>query len=144
MKYLRKEPTQRTRKLNPKWGLFGFFGFLGFTGFFTYHIDQTMFPFIFFSFFGFFGFYFEGKMSNTFMDERFRENALRAQLYALKTGFSLVFLVVLSVGWGLFAKSPENCAVYLLISLSLICALTMFLSEYLLYKYDHEEEQDGE
>lgn len=144
MKCLRKEPANRTRKLNPKWGFFGFFGFLGFAGIVTYQIDRTMFPFIFFSFFGFFGFYFEGKMSNTFIDERFRENAQRAQLKALKTGFSLMFLVLLSVGWGVFSKSPEKCAVYLLVSLSLICALTMFLSEYLLYKYDHGEEQGGE
>ena len=66
-----------TRKLNPKLGLLGFLGFLGFGGFWTFSYDGSIFPFVFFLFFGFFGFYYEGKMSGTFMDERFRENAVR-------------------------------------------------------------------
>lgn len=53
--------ANRTRRLNPKLGLLGFFGFLGFIG-----GAWTRFVF-----FGFFGFFYEGKMSNTLMDERF-------------------------------------------------------------------------
>ena len=66
--------TNRTRKLNPKMGFLGFFGFMGFMGFWTYSTEKGIFPFTYFMFFGFFGFFYEGKMSNTFMDERFKEN----------------------------------------------------------------------
>ena len=64
-----------TRNLNPKLGFLGFLGFFGFLGFWTYNIDKTIFPFVFFVFFGFFGFFYEGKLSNTFMDERYQENS---------------------------------------------------------------------
>lgn len=65
-----------TRNLNPKLGFLGFLGFFGFLGFWTYNIDKTIFPFVFFVFFGFFGFFYEGKLSNTFMDERYQENKM--------------------------------------------------------------------
>ena len=87
------EKTNTTRKLNPKLGLLGFLGFLGFAGIWTYTIDGSVFPFVFFLFFGFFGFYYEGKMSGTFMDERFKENSIRANLKASNITFSILSLI---------------------------------------------------
>ena len=131
-----------TRTLNPKWGLLGFFGFLGFTGFDSYFTNQVIYPFIFFSFFGFFGFYFEGKLSNTLIDERFRENRNKAQLKAFKVGFGLLFVIILLVGRGLFAEDLALCSAFLLASISIIYAITLFLSEYFLYLYDHDKQSE--
>ncbi|MBD5522170.1 MAG: DUF3796 domain-containing protein [Lachnospiraceae bacterium] len=121
--------TNRTRKLNPKFGFLGFFGFFGFMGGVWFRLV----------FFGFFGFFFEGKMSNTLMDERFRENKNRAQLMALKAAFTLIIIALCFILVGESFMSIEYLfnVVYILISLSI--ALAIFLSEYLLYRYDHDE-----
>lgn len=131
--------TNRTRKLNPKMGFLGFFGFLGFMGFWTYSNEKGVFPFTYFMFFGFFGFFYEGKMSNTFMDERFKENRNKAQLAALKTAFGvlIIMFVFLTVSERFMSMEYRLIAVHILVSLSI--ALEIFLSEYLLYRYDHEE-----
>ena len=102
----------KTRSLNPKFGWFGFFGFFGFFGIMTYMVQRTVWPFMFFVFFGFFGFFYEAKLSNTLIDERFKEEKTRADLSALKTGS---FPLLLSLLW-LYS-----------------------LSSYLLYKYDTED-----
>lgn len=121
--------TNRTRKLNPKLGFLGFFGFSGFIGGVWFRLV----------FFGFFGFFYEGKMSNTLMDERFRENKNRAQLMALKAAFTVIIIALLFFLLGESFMSIEYLynVVYILISLSI--ALAIFLSEYLLYRYDHDE-----
>lgn len=131
--------SQKTRKLNPKWGWLGFLGILGFAGFWTYSIDKTIFPFCFFSFFGFFGFFYEGRMSGTFMDERFKENALKAQLKSLKIGFIITWIILLFLGQGKLIGNLEYTAIAFTIVLSIDIAVTLFLSEYLLYQYDHDE-----
>lgn len=126
-----KITTNRTRKLNPKLGFLGFFGFLGF-------LDLPG-SWLRFLFFGFFGFFYEGKMSDTLMDERFRENKNKAQLMALKISFAVIIIALLLLSLGEYFMSIEYLyrAVQTLISLSI--ALAMFLSEYLLYRYDHDE-----
>ena len=88
----RGSTSRSTRTVNPKLGFLGLFGFAGFLGFWTYRVDQTIFPFVFFVFFGFFGFFYEGKMSNTLIDERYKENKMRAQSTANKTALSIIFL----------------------------------------------------
>ena len=88
----RGSTSRSTRTVNPKLGFLGLFGFAGFLGFWTYRVDQTIFPFVFFLFFGFFGFFYEGKMSNTLIDERYKENKMRAQSTANKTALSIIFL----------------------------------------------------
>ena len=125
MLVIRKEKKQRqaeesgiTRKVNPGLGWLGIAGFLGFIGFWTYSADGTVFPFAFFLFFGFFGFFYEGRMSGTFMDERFRENIVRARLRA----YRITFLTMMAA--------------------LVILALGIFLSEYLLYRYDHDDQAD--
>ena len=128
-----------TRKINPKLGFLGFFGFLGFLGFLTYPASGQVTPFVFFIFFGFFGFYYEGKMSGTFMDERFRENAARAQSKAYKISFTINFIALIVFSQGYLVKNAEYTLAALIITLSLSKALCIVLVEYLLYHYDNDE-----
>lgn len=129
-----------TRTVNPKMGFFGFFGFFGFLGFWTYHVDKTIFPFIFFMFFGFFGFFFEGKMSNTYMDERYMENKMKAHMKANQTALTIIFLAVLILGQGRLMGNLEYTLIAVIIVVSLSIALEVFFYEYLLYRYDHAEQ----
>ena len=129
------ERTNTTRKLN-------LLGFWGFAGFWTYSIDGSVFPFAFFLFFGFFGFYYEGKMSGTFMDERFRENAILAQLKASKVTFSIILIALIVLCQGKLLGNFEYTLIATIIVLSLALALGIFLSEYLLYRYDHDDHAD--
>ena len=142
LKARRRGGETSTRRLNPKLGLLGLLGFLGFGGFWTYGVDGTVFPFAFFTFFGFFGFYYEGKMSGTFMDERFRENAARASLRASNVAFSILILALVVFCRGRLFGSLEYTLIALLITLSLTLALRIFLAEYLLYRYDYDERLD--
>lgn len=105
--------SNRTRKISPKLGFLGFFGF-----------------------------FYEGKMSNTFMDERFKENKNRAQLNALKIAFSLIIVELVFLSLGSDFMSPEYMLIGLHIMIALSIALALFLSEYLLYRYDHDEYAD--
>lgn len=131
-----------TRKLNPKLGWLGVLGFLGFAGFWTYSADGTIFPFAFFLFFGFFGFFYEGKMSGTFMDERFRENAAYAQLKAYRVTFSIMLFALIILCQGKLFGNLEYTLIAAVITLSLALALGIFLSGYLLYRYDHDDQAD--
>ena len=119
-----------TRHLDPR---------LGFLGFWTYAAQRVIFPFFFFIFFGFFGFYYEGKLSDTLADEMFEEHRLKAQLKAYKIGMSLIFLMLWLVGFGLFSQQLDYVAIYLTIGISLAYAVTVFMSEYLLYRYERQE-----
>lgn len=139
----RKGVTARaTRTINPKLGFLGFFGFFGFLGFWTYSVDKTIFPFVFFMFFGFFGFFYEGKMSNTFMDERYKENKIKAHIIANKIALAIIFVSILFLGQGKLIGNLEYTLIALIIVVTLSIALEMFLSEYLLYRYDHDEQFD--
>ena len=140
----RKVSEQLTRTISPKLGFLGFFGFAGFLGFWTYHVDKTIFPFVFFMFFGFFGFFYEGKMSNTFMDERYRENRARAQAKANKIAFGIIFLATIIMGQGKLMGNLEYTFIAFVIVVALTIALEMFLSEYLLFRYDNEEFEESE
>lgn len=139
------EQTNTTRKLNPKLGFLGLFGFLGFLGFPTFRMTGDISAFVFFAFFGFFGFYYEGKMSGTFMDERFRENASKAQLNALKITCGIIYiaLILFAGSGGRLLGRMEYDMIGLMIVVSLAMALGTFLSEYLLYRYDHGDRLDG-
>lgn len=136
--------TNRTRKINPKMGFLGFFGFMGFRGFWTYSTSGSVLPFMAFMFFGFFGFFYEGKMPNTFMDERFKENVNRAQLNALKITVSLIIVEFVFLSMGGYFMSEEYMLIVLYILIALSIALAVFLSEYLLYRYDHDEYAEHE
>lgn len=137
-----KATTRESRRINPKLGFLGLFGFAGFLGFWTYSVDKTIFPFIFFIFFGFFGFFYEGKMSNTFMDERYKENKALANATANKIAFTIIFCAVLILGQGKLMGNLEYTLIALIMIVALSIALEIFLSEYLLYRYDHDEAFD--
>lgn len=134
----RIETTNRTRKLSPKLGLLGFLGFVGFAGVWSYGALGDLTPFAFFAFFGFFGFFYEGKMSNTLMDERFKENAAKAELKAYRVGFVIIFLLLIVSAHAARSRAGLLAPV-LVVGIALAVALTLFLSEYLLYRYDHDD-----
>ena len=83
-----------------------------------------------------FGLYFEGKLSHTMADEMYWEHKRAADAKAYKIGFQLLFVVLWLAGLGLFSRRVEWCAVFMLIACSLIYALVLFLSSYLLYRYE--------
>lgn len=141
IKYSMHKPvdTTHTKKLSPYLGFLGFFGFFGFTGFWTYSDLGVIYPFLFFTFFGFFGFYYDGKLSNTLRDELFEQNVKTASIKAYKTGFALLFIVIWGIGMGLLSNNLEWCAIFMLISISLIYALVLFLDKYYLYRLEKEE-----
>ena len=132
------DPTH-TKKLSPYLGFLGFFGFLGFAGFWTYSDAGIIYPFLFFTFFGFFGFYYDGKLSNTLRDKLFEQNVKTASIKAYKTGFALLFIVIWGIGMGMLSNNLEWCAIFMLISISLIYALVLFLDKYYLYRLEKEE-----
>ena len=134
--------TNMTRRVDPRWGFLGLLGFFGLAGFWTYSVNGAIFPFGFFIFFGFFGFFYEGKMSGTFMDERFRENAARAQLTAYKITFSIILAALIILSQGKLFGSLEYTLIATMIVLSIALALGIFLPAYLLYRYDHDDPMD--
>lgn len=75
-------------------------------------------------------------MSHTLMDERYTENHAKAQLTAAKTALSIIFVAVILLAQGC---GGDAVLIALLIVLSLTLALYLFLSEYLLYRYDHDD-----
>lgn len=134
--------TNMTRRVDPRLGSLGLLGFLGLAGFWTYSAMGAVFPFMFFLFFGFFGFFYEGKMSGIFMDERFRENAARAQLKTYKITFSITLIALVILCQGKLFGSLEYTLIAVIIVLSLTLALGIFLPEYLLYRYDHDDQTE--
>ncbi len=137
--------TNMTRRVDPRWGFLGLLGFFGLAGFWTYSVDGAIFPFGFFIFFGFFGFFYEGKMSGTFMDERFRENAVHAQLRTYKITFRITLVTLILLCQRKLFGRLEYTLIAMVIVLSLTLALGIFLPEYLLYRYDHDAQmEEGE
>ena len=136
----RREKNARfTRRVDPRMGFLGFAGLFGFLGFWSYPAQGVVFPFAFFIFFGFFGFFYEGRLSNTLMDERYKENWTRAHFNANKTALAVIFLAVLLLGYGCLPLGLEATLILFYILVVLALALEMFLGEYLLYRYDHDQ-----
>lgn len=83
-------------------------------------------------------------MSDTLMDERFLDNKRKAQLMALKAAFAVIIITLPFLTVGEYFMSIDNLfhVIYMLIALSI--ALAIFLSEYLLYRYDHGEDGKDE
>jgi amino acid transporter len=135
----KEDNAQFTRAVNPRMGFLGFLGFAGFLGFWTYSVDQTISTFWFFIFFGFFGFFYEGKMSHTFMDERYQENKMKAHLKANKIALTIIFIAAVLIGQGKLMGKLEYTLIALIIVIALSLALAVFLGEYFLFRYDHDE-----
>ena len=84
-------------------------------------------------------------MSGTFMDERFRENIARAKLKAYKIAFGVMLIALIILCQGKLFGNLEYTLIASIITLSLALALGIFLSEYLLYRYDHDDQaEEGE
>lgn len=73
------------------------------------------------------------------MDERFRENAARASLRASNITLSVIFLAFVILCQGKLFGSLDYTLIAVIIALSFAFALRTFLSEYLLYRYDHDD-----
>lgn len=133
-----------TRRISPRFGMMGLLGFLGFMGFWTYGAEGKITPFFYFIFFGFFGFFYEGKMSNTLKDERYEENKCKAQRKAHGIALDSIFvcLLLLCAAEGRILKTMDARLIFLVIAVACSIAADIFLGEYLLYRYDHEEQLD--
>lgn len=131
-----------TRTINPKLGLFGLFGFAGFLGFWTYPANGDISPFVFFLFFAFFAFYYEGKMSGTLIDERYKDNQIKAHLKANRITVTIIFLALLVLGQGRLFHSMEYTLIGFVIVVTIAIALELFLSTYLLYRYDRTDDME--
>jgi magnesium-transporting ATPase (P-type) len=86
--------------------------------------------------------FYEGKMSGTFMDERFRENIACAKLKAYKITFGVMLIALIILCQGKLFGNLEYTLIASIITLSLALALGIFLSEYLLYRYDHDDQAE--
>ena len=56
------------------------------------HTTRTISPKL--GLFGFFGFFYEGKMSDTFMDERYKENKMKVQMTVNKIALTIIGIAV--------------------------------------------------
>lgn len=135
-----------TRRINPKLGLLGLLGILGFSGFLP---DALMvfnprsaltapIFFFFFGFFGFFGFYYEGKLSNTLIDERFVANSHRATALANRASLLLIFFASIFV-MTIIRIHPYHMLGIFIAIIGLAFGLAFFLQSYLLYRFETEE-----
>ena len=65
-----------------------------------------------------------------------------AQSVANKTSLSIIFLAILILGQGKLMDNLEYTLIALVIVIALSIALEIFLSEYLLYHYDNDDQFD--
>ncbi|MFV0518764.1 MAG: DUF3796 domain-containing protein [Lachnospirales bacterium] len=128
-----------TMTLNPKLGIMGFLGFIGFISFIPEINGQEKNTFLFFIFFGFFSFYYIGKMSNTFIDERFEKNKYRADAISLRVGFLSIIMVFILIMTVLKIKDSETILNILMATISFSFGIVIFLQSYLLYRFENEE-----
>lgn len=140
----KKDKSTHTRKINPKLGLLGFLGFLGFSGFLPKILnlqDSITVPifFFFFSFFGFFSFYYEGKMSDTLIDERFESNSYRASAIANKVALILILGISIFTMSILGISNSYNMLSILIATIGFSFGVSVFLQQYLLYQFENEE-----
>ena len=77
-------------------------------------------------------------MSNTFMDERYKENSYKAQLIANRVALIIIFFATILLVQGRLLGKLDYTLIALVIIISCAFAIDIFLSEYLLYQYDHE------
>ncbi len=136
------EKHGKVRRPNPGLGYLGFLGFTGFIGIFTELLYHNAAPFTLFIFFGFFGYFYEEKVSKVLSDERQRVNRREAQAKANGLGFKLQIVVLLvAMAAGMTGHAAVTAAV-LTAGISLVCALTIYLTEYLVYRYDKYDVRD--
>lgn len=140
----KKKKRTHTRKISPKLGIMGLLGFMGFLGFIPDIYDlKDILPvptfFIFFAFFGFFGFYYEGKMSDTLIDERFESNAYRAA--AIGNRISLCIIIIVAIfSMSIFQiMDAYTMSSILIATIGFSFGLSIFLQQFLLYRFENED-----
>ena len=67
-------------------------------------------------------------------------NKIKARFASMEIVIAILFITTLLLGWGNFMGNPEYTLVAVRIILALTIALYLFLNEYLLYRYDHGDE----
>lgn len=131
-----KRKENITRKISPWLGLLGFMGILGPI---CYKLTNDPTALIFIAFFGFFGFYFEGKMSGTLMDERFKYNQQRAAAVAGKVNsLGMVFALIITANY-VSRMGIDVAYTFLIGSLASMWGLQILLQGFLLYHYENQE-----
>ena len=125
-----------SRTISPYWGFCGMFGFLGFGGFWTYYKFGEIFPFAF-SYFLVFS-VFSLKVNFLISQKMSFFKKINVRHNQKPTRQVLNYYLQLSGLWQqvCFPRNVEWCAIFMLISVSLIYALVLFLSNYLLYRYE--------
>jgi uncharacterized membrane protein len=78
-------------------------------------------------------------MSQILMDERYQENKMKAHMTANKTALTIIILATIILGQGKLMGNLEHTLIAFIIVISLSIGLDVFLSEYLLFRYDHDE-----
>lgn len=131
-----KKDNQYTRKISP---LLCILGVLGIIGPIAYYFTGETYTLGFMLFFGFFSFYFEGKMSNQLIDERFRENSMKASSIAFRTGLTMIFLSIMFSIQYLEGYSMKMAYHFLVGAVSLTFGITLTMHQYLIYKFDSKE-----
>ena len=83
-------------------------------------------------------------MSDTLMDERYKENKMKAHMTANKIALTIIGVAVfiLVEVQEKFMGNLEYTLIAIVITVALSIALDIFLGEYLLYRYDHSEQLD--
>lgn len=79
-------------------------------------------------------------MSNTLIDERYKENKMKAQSVAEQNFSVHYFSCNTHFGTGKAHGNLEYTLIALVIVIALSIALEIFLGEYLLYHYDNDEQ----
>nr|WP_307992065.1 DUF3796 domain-containing protein [uncultured Niameybacter sp.] len=131
-----KKDSSRTRRISP-W--LGILGFLGFIGPIIYSQTGDLMGLVFLGFFGFFSFYFEGKMSGTLRDERFKYNEQRVIMIAGRVNsVGTVFALIMTVNY-IVPRGNDIALSFLVGSLSLLWAVNILLQMSLLYYFEHKE-----
>lgn len=131
-----KENQMRTRRISPWLGTLGLLGFIPIVGYIKLGDPNVL---LFLAFFGFFRFYFEGKMSNTLIDERFEYNEKRA---VAKTNqiisILMVCILIITVNW-ISPKGVQVAYTFLIATLALLWTLQAVLPAAVLYYYENKE-----
>lgn len=131
-----RNDNNTTRRISPWLGALGFLGFIG-PIIYSQTGDTT--NLIFLGFFGFFAFYFEGKMSGTLRDERFKYNEQKAMIIAGRVNsVATAFALIITVNY-IAPKGSDIALSFLVATLAILWAIHIFLQVFLLYYFEHKE-----
>ncbi len=136
-----------TKKVSPLWSLLGLFGFIGFNGLFqipkTFFNDSLPYPYFFlaFSFFGYFGCYYEAKMSNTLIDERFEANSNKATAIANRIALNIILITTI-ITLIVLTWDPNIVLSIVMAAIGIAWGLADFLKQYLLYRFENEDNEE--